>query len=123
MHCTSKGPKNEILDTPLSLPATAPEFTINLLLMLKVREFLNVGHSEYGEVTTESRDVISTDGASEPWPILGSTLKMENGNLTFKIIYREKQHNFHRRCPIILNENFVCGPVWGQTGERPQALP
>jgi len=38
---------------------------------------------------------------------------------SFENNLRIKQHNFHRRCPIVLSKNFVCGPCEGRLGTIP----
>jgi len=47
--------------------------------------------------------------------ILGSTFLKRKFN--FENNLQVKQHNFHRRCPIILNKNFVWGPCGGRLGD------
>jgi len=64
----------------------------------------------------------STDGATEPWPILGEHfLKMEihsENNL------RVKQHNFYHRRRIILNKNSTWDRVAADLGgDDPTAFP
>ena len=48
----------------------------------------------------------------------GGVVLFKNGNLILKKKLRVNQHNFHHRCPIIFNKNFVWGPC-GADRERP----
>ena len=50
-----------------------------------------------------------------------STLKKWKFN--FENNLRVKQNNFHRRCPIVLNKNFVSGSCEGRLGDDLLALP
>jgi len=38
-------------------------------------------------------------------------------------LLRHKQHDFHRRCPVILNKKFVLEPCGGRLGARPPGRP
>ena len=51
---------------------------------------------------------------------LGSTFQKWKFN--FENNLRVKQHDFHRRCPVIFNKNFVWGPCEGRLGEDPLVL-
>ena len=51
---------------------------------------------------------------------LGSTFQKWKFN--FENNLRVKQHDFHRRCPFILNKNFVWGPCGDRLGDDPMAL-
>jgi len=59
----------------------------------------------------------SSDGATEPWPILGEYFLKWKFNFNNNL--QVKQHKFHHRCPIILNKNFVWGLCGGRLGGRP----